>query len=86
MGDEIASNVPSRPRAAGRLAIPIDPVAPTLARFVDADQYPASGEAGFAAMGRSRTFRRLRTDRFEDIDLLRPADILPTLLRVFCMR
>ena len=52
-----------------------DPIAPTLARFVDADQYPAQAKQDLRQWA-AQNLPSARTDRFEDIDLMRPADIL----------
>lgn len=52
-----------------------DPIAPTLARFVDADQYPARAKQDLRQWA-AQNLPSARTDRFEDIDLMRPADIL----------
>lgn len=75
IGDEIVSRC-TEPAACRWFAADADePMAPTLARFVDPDEYPTNAKRDLREWA-SQNLPRASTAKFEDIDLLRPSDTL----------
>jgi thymidylate synthase ThyX len=75
IGDEIAARCTEPAACTWSAAGDDEPIAPTLARFVDPDLYPNKAKQDLREWA-EQNLKATSTDKFDDIDLLRPADTL----------
>ncbi|HYI92504.1 MAG TPA: FAD-dependent thymidylate synthase [Bryobacteraceae bacterium] len=75
LGDEIGRSV-GRPADCGWIAVDAnEPVAPTLTKFVDADEHPARSKADLTVWARQNLSPSVAS-KVNDVDLMRPSETL----------